>query len=272
MSDACDFDAALLDRVLAPALIEPRPTAALVLGSGLAPLIEQMQVRHSIPYAQIPGLAAPSVAKHRGKLSIADWAGRRLLLFEGRLHYYEGHSWERVVMSVRIAAHVGVTQMILTNAAGGIHDALPPGTFMAVRDHIEWNRPYCWRQPGPGALGPVRSTPYSQRLLDALAQAAQSQNIPLLQGIYASVTGPSYETKAEIRALKAWGADAVGMSTTREALCGQSLGLEVAAISCITNKGAGLGAGPITHDEVITNAAMQGAQLGYLLKTLISSL
>src|SRR5438105_4855583 len=119
------------------------PDLAMVLGSGLSPLAQRVAAEVSLPFAAIPGLAAPTVEHHRGVLTLGDWAGKRVLVFEGRLHYYEGNPWERVEMLPTIAATLGARQMILSNAAGGIHPALGPGSFLAIRDHIEWNRPYC---------------------------------------------------------------------------------------------------------------------------------
>jgi purine-nucleoside phosphorylase len=197
---------------------------------------------------------------------LGDWAGRRTLVFQGRLHYYEGHSWEGVVGPIHAAHALGARVLILTNAAGGIHDALVPGSLMAIRDHIEWTRPGCWKIPGPGGLGPARPSPYSPRLVELLEEAAHALGMDLLRGVYASVTGPSYETPAEIRALKAWGADAVGMSTAREAQAGYELGMECAALSCITNRAAGLAAGAIHHGEVLTTATSQIPRLVELLE------
>lgn len=240
------------------------PEVALVLGSGMAPLVQRVRVLQSVPYADVPGLEPPTVANHRGFLTLGEWAGKRLLVFEGRLHYYEGHPWRRVEMPVQIAAHLGARVLLMTNAVGGIHPTLWPGRFMAIRDHIEWTRPYCWRSPNE-----PRPSPYSPRLLQLLAAAAAQHDIPLLTGVYAAVTGPSYETPAEIRALKAWGADAVGMSTAREASRAAALGLECAAISCITNHAAGLGDGPISHDEVLVTARGQFDRLADLIESFL---
>jgi purine-nucleoside phosphorylase len=209
------------------------------------------------------------VEGHRGRVSLGEWAGKRVLVFEGRLHYYEGHPWERVVLPVRTAASLGARVLLLTNAAGGIHEALGPGSLMAIRDHIEWTRPYAWRLPGPGGTGPARASPYAGRLLDLLARAAGPVGIELRQGIYAAVTGPCYETPAEIRALRACGAGAVGMSTAREIQAGCEAGMECAAVSCITNRAAGLSAGPLDHKEVLLTAAAQSERLVDLLGTFL---
>jgi purine-nucleoside phosphorylase len=158
----------------------------------------------------------------------------------------------------------------LTNAAGGIADPLEPGRLMAIRDHIEWTRPFFWRYPGPGGFGPVRSSPYSSRLLQAMARAAQETNCPLHEGVYTAVTGPSYETPAEIRAMKSWGGDAVGMSTAREIDAANAAGMECAAISLITNRAAGLSGVALDHKEVLTTAAIQSARLADLLERFLA--
>jgi purine-nucleoside phosphorylase len=195
-----------------------------------------------------------------------------VLVFEGRLHFYEGHAWRSVVLPVQTAAFLGARVLVLTNAAGGIHDDLAPGSLMAIRDHIEWTRPCWWRHPGPGGLGAARPSPYSPRLSALLQQAAGSLNLKLHTGIYAAVTGPSYETPAEVRALKKCGADAVGMSTAREVQAGADKGMECAAVSCITNRAAGLNIGPIHHGEVLTTAAEQGERLADLLEAFLQRL
>jgi purine-nucleoside phosphorylase len=236
--------------------------AALVLGSGMSALADRCQVRRRLPFPAVPGLAATSVAGHNGCLTLGDWAGRRVLVFEGRLHYYEGHAWRDVVQPVHVAQFLGAQVLLLTNAAGGIHEALGPGSLMAVRDHLEWTRSYTWRHPGPGE----RPAPYSARLLGLLEQAARQIPLTLHQGVYAAVTGPCYETPAEIRALRACGADAVGMSTAREVRAGYELGMECAAVSCVTNRAAGLSARPIHHEEVLQTAAAQAERLAKLVE------
>jgi purine-nucleoside phosphorylase len=171
-----------------------------------------------------------------------------------------------VVRPILLAAELGAKFALLTNAAGGIRDDLAPGALMAIRDHLEWTRPTWWRHPGPGGLGAPRPSPYSVALLEVLAQAAQEVGLALPRGTYAALTGPCYETPAEIRALRAWGADAVGMSTAREVQAGANAGLACAAISCITNRAAGLSAAPLNHEEVLANAATVADRLGELLE------
>jgi purine-nucleoside phosphorylase len=226
----------------------------------------RLERAETVPFIDVPGLPPTSVVGHNGCLTVGRWAGKRVLVFEGRLHYYEGHPWRHVTLPVGTAAFLGARVLTLTNAAGGIHEALRPGSLMAIRDHIEWTRPYCWRHAGPGSIGPARLSPYSPRLLGLLARAAADLRFDLREGIYACVTGPSYETPAEIRALRKWGADAVGMSTAREVQAGFDGGLECAAVSCITNRAAGLSSGPINHAEVLRTAAEQADRLADLLE------
>jgi purine-nucleoside phosphorylase len=225
------------------------PRVALVLGSGLGGLAEQLQAAAVLPYAEITGLTPTSVDGHGGRLILGDWAGQRVLVFAGRLHRYEGHAWRRVAQPVHIAHELGVEVLILTNAAGGIHADLNPGTLMLLRDHVDATTPGWWRcAAGLEAKAP---SPYSVTLFARLLAAARYAGQELAAGVYAQVTGPCYETKAEIRALRACGADAIGMSTAREAETAARLGIRCAAISCITNRAAGLCDGPIEHEEVL---------------------
>jgi purine-nucleoside phosphorylase len=245
-----------------------KPNLAIILGSGLHRLAAHCRSLSRVPFAQVPGFFTPSVPGHGGWLTLGEWSGSPVLLFEGRLHFYETGSWETVVRTVMLAQELGVRNLILTNAAGGIRPALEPGGFLAIRDQIEWTRPHCWRHPDPG----TRKSPYSPWLLEMVQQAAAAAEVAVPIGVYAAVTGPCYETPAEIRALAVWGADAVGMSTAREVEKGRALGLQCAAISCITNRAAGLGSGPIYHEEVLATASVQSERLATLLDALLRRL
>jgi purine-nucleoside phosphorylase len=250
---------------LAASCRDAPPDAVVVFGSGMGAL-RRVRVEHSIPFADA-GLPRTSVAGHKGTLTLGEWAGRRILVFEGRLHYYEGHAWETVERPIWLAAELGARVAMLTNAAGGIAEGLEPGSLMAVRDHIEWTRPDCWRQTGA-----VRPSPYSPRLLTLLGKAAIGAGLALPQGVYAAVTGPSYETPAEIRALRVCGADAVGMSTAREVLAGVAAGMDCGAVSLIANRAAGLGAGPLTHADVLAAVAAAGERMIDLLERFLAYL
>ena len=238
------------------------PEVFLVLGSGMGPLIRRVRGAASLPFSEVPGLHSSSVEGHRGRLTLGEWAGRRVLISEGRLHFYEGNSWGVVVRLIPLAAELGAKAALLTNAAGGIRDDLGSGALMPIRDHLEWNRPYPWRQPS-------RPSPYSSRLTHQIQKAGASVGLSLLPGVYAAVTGPSYETPAEIRALRIAGADAVGMSTSREVIAGMEAGMECGAISLITNRAAGLSAGPLNHADVLAAARAAADQLGDVLEEVL---
>src|SRR5208282_1624714 len=168
------------------------PEVALVLGSGMGAVVDRLQDPCSLPFVEIPGLCATSVAGHGGRLTLGMWHDRRVLLFEGRLHFYEGHPWRAIVQSVRIAAQLGARILVCTNAAGGIRDDLMPGSLMVIRDHIEWNRASCWRSALLGSET-VCSSPYCPELRELFEQAGREVGIDLRSGVYAAVTGPSYE-------------------------------------------------------------------------------
>lgn len=242
------------------------PRTAVVLGSGLAGAARAFVESASVGFGSIPGLALPTVAGHGARLAVGEWAGVPALLFLGRLHFYEGHPRGVVTGAVRVAAELGATRVVLTNAAGGIHPSLAPGDLMAIRGHLKLIGPAAW---GALANDSAVSQPYSPRLLDAMRAHESAAGRDLLAGVYAALTGPSYETPAEIRALAACGADAVGMSTAIEAEEAARLGLEVAGVSCITNKAAGLGGAALDHAEVLTNAKLAVERMGELLGRLV---
>jgi purine-nucleoside phosphorylase len=231
------------------------PRVAVVLGSGLGVLARALTDALSMPFTAVPGLPAASVQGHRGSVTLGTWAGVRVLVFEGRLHRYEGHAWQAVERPLLLATELGARAALLTNAAGGIRQDLVPGSLMVLHDHLDWTRPWPWRQP-------ERPSAYSPRLREMLHRAAEAVGLPWCEGVYAAVTGPCYETPAEIRALRACGADAVGMSTAREVQAAAAAGLECAALSCITNRAAGLSATPLNHEEVLAVAAAQRDRLG----------
>lgn len=238
-----------------------RPEVFVVLGSGLGAIVDRIGRFATIPFSAIPGVPESSVVGHRGQWTLGRLGGRVVLVSEGRLHYYEGHSWEMVCLPIRIAAALGVQFALLTNAAGGIRDDLRPGSLLPIRDHLEWNRPNPWREP-------ARPSPYSARLAELMCR----KDPDLRPGVYGVVTGPSYETPAEIRALRSGGADAVGMSTSREILAGVAAGLECGAISLITNRAAGLSSTAPDHREVLAAGKASASRLADLLEGVIADL
>jgi purine-nucleoside phosphorylase len=238
-----------------------RPAAAVILGSGLADAVSAFREACSVPFDLVPGLVSPTVRGHAGRIALAESSGVPAILCFGRLHFYEGHPPDVVTGPVRVLAELGVTRLVLTNAAGGIHPSLGPGSLMLIRRHLMLLERDSWREV---ARGGDRPSPYSAALIES-TQA----NHDVLAGTYAAVTGPSYETRAEIRALRACAADAVGMSTAREAEAAAALGMEVAAISCITNRAAGLSDTRLDHAEVLANARLAVERLGEVLAKLI---
>jgi purine-nucleoside phosphorylase len=240
------------------------PQVAVVLGSGLGSVPQRFDELASVSFADVPGLAITSVQGHSGSICLGICARSPILVFRGRLHFYEGHSWDRVTKPVYFMAGFGVKTLLLTNAAGGIHDSLGPGDLMVLRDHLFLQAPDAWKN-----VSEPRTPVYSRRLIELLQQAECERGRELMAGVYAALTGPCYETPAEIRALKAMGADAVGMSTAVEAQTAATLGLEVAAISCITNKAAGLTGGILDHREVLANAARPAERISEILETIL---
>ena len=244
------------------------PRTALVVGSGLTSGTREFRELASIRFGDIPGLVPPTISGHTGRLAVGTWCEAPVLVFFARLHYYEGHPWATVTAPVRVAANLGVKTLILTNASGGIHPSLRPGSLMAVRSHLPLLDPGAWKRLMPGG---AQLRPYSPRLIERIQDHEQLAGLDVLVGVYAALTGPSYETPAEILAFRACGADAVGMSTAVEAEVAASLGLEVAAISCVTNRAAGLGDGPLAHSEVLDAARLVASRLGRLLGDLIGA-
>ena len=241
------------------------PRSAVVLGSGLAGATAAFAERASVEFGDIPGLVPPTVRGHGGRLAVGEWGGTPALLFLGRLHFYEGHPWQVVTGTIRTAAELGATRVVLTNAAGGLHPALNPGDLMAIRGHLKLLDASAWRGLANGGA----AQPYSPRLIEVIQAHERAAGRELLAGVYAALTGPCYETPAEIRALAACGADAVGMSTAMEAEEAVRLGLEVVGVSCVTNKAAGLGGDTLDHAEVLANAKLAVTRMGELLVRLV---
>jgi purine-nucleoside phosphorylase len=246
-----------------------QPKIAVVLGSGLGNIPYSFQPIASIPFADVPGLVPTGVVGHSGKIAVGTCNNQSLFVYYGRLHFYEGHSWDRVSKPIEIAAELGVQTLILTNAAGGIHDRLDPGSLMVIEDHLFLQKPDTWK--GSLVESP-RPSVYSTEIIDAIQRLETQQGREILAGIYAALTGPSYETPAEIRALKVMGADAVGMSTAWEAETAHRLGLRCAGISCITNKAAGLAGKPLDHQEVLETAKHAVGRISELIERLIAGI
>jgi purine-nucleoside phosphorylase len=245
-----------------------RPRVALVLGSGLGGLADELEDAVRVPFAEIPGFAASTVPGHAGLLVAGRLAGVECVALQGRYHVYEGHDPATVALPVRALAAVGARTLVVTNAAGGLNPTFRPGDLMILDDHIN----FMFRNPliGPVAGGeqrfPDMSQPYDRELQALAERVALRLRLRLLRGVYLALTGPSYETPAEVRMFRACGADAVGMSTVPEVLVARALGLRVLGISLITNLASGLGGEPQTHEEVLATAATAADRLRLLLR------
>jgi purine-nucleoside phosphorylase len=236
--------------------LQARPRVGVVLGSGLGAFADELGSVTRIPYAKIPEMPVSQVQGHAGNLCLGSVSGVPVACLQGRAHVYEGHSHARSVFGVRVLAALGCRAVLLTNAAGGIHASLLPGDLMLVTDHINLMGDNPLRGPnyGEGPRFPDLSHAYEPALQDFAREAARAASVTLREGVYAAMLGPSYETPAEIRMLRALGADAVGMSTVPEVIALRQLGVRVGAISCITNLAAGISGQPLDHGEVEATA------------------
>ena len=248
------------------------PEICVVSGSGLASLSSFCEITKEIPASSIPGFPVSTAPGHEGMLFAAKAGNKDILIVNGRAHYYEGYDMRDVTMYVRVASVLGVRSLIITNAAGGISENFKPVQFMVISDHISFMAESALRGPNLDDFGtrfPDQSAIYEPAYIDILMDVAKENNINLLSGIYAYTKGPQYETPAEIRMLKALGADAVGMSTVPEVIVASHCGIKVAAISVITNLAAGLSDGKLSGEEVITNANKAADDAALLIGKLI---
>jgi purine-nucleoside phosphorylase len=248
---------------------------AVVLGSGLGAFGDSLADARAIPYAEIPNWPASRVVGHAGKLVAGTTRGRRVLALSGRVHFYEGHDLSTVTFAMRVLGRIGVKTAILTNAAGGINTAFGQGALMVIDDHINLLGTNPLIGPNDDRFGrrfPDMSEVYSRRLRHLADEAARAAGIRIERGVYIAVTGPSYETPAEIRAFRAMGADAVGMSTVPEAIVARHMGIEVLGISCISNMAAGILDQPLTEEEVIETTGRVRGQFIALLEGILERL
>lgn len=244
-----------------------RAKLGIVLGSGFGGVLDALAIESELAFDAIPGFADAGVAGHAGKLIVGRLGGVPVCLLAGRAHFYEGHDFATVTFPVRVLARLGVTELLLTNAAGGINPVFRPGDFMLIEDHINFMGANPLRGPvWPGGERFVDLTAvYDAALSARLVQAARAVKLRLRRGVYLAVSGPSYETPAEIRAFARLGADAVGMSTVPEAIVARQCGLRVSGLSVITNLAAGRSDRTISHAEVLAMAARTREQAGALL-------
>jgi purine-nucleoside phosphorylase len=248
------------------------PAVGIVLGSGLGGLADDLTEPVAIPFADLPGWPAATAPGHVGRLLLGRLDGVPVVMLQGRLHLYEGNDPGLVVQPVLLMGRLGARAVILTNAAGGLDPDYGPGTLMVIGDHINMTG----RTPllgsnadGIGPRFPDLTDVYTPRLRAALHAAGAAEGVALREGIYVGLLGPSYETPAEVRMLRAWGGDAVGMSTVLEAIACRWAGVEVAGVSLVTNAGAGYSGQPLSHEEVLEAGAEAGPRLARVIRRFV---
>jgi purine-nucleoside phosphorylase len=250
------------------------PDIAIILGSGLGGLADEIEDAVRVPFADIPGFPEPTVIGHAGALVSGNLSGKRVITLAGRFHVYEGHPAVLAGFPVRVLHALGARTLFASNAAGGIRRDLDAGDLMIIEDHLNLT----FRNPLIGAVqeGDVRfpdmSDPYDARLRALLLAAGDTADVPLKSGVYAWLTGPSFETRAEVRMLATLGADAVGMSTVPEVIVARAMGMRVAAMSCITNAASGTSDAPVLHTDVLEVAARAAKGFQSVVRAFVAEL
>jgi purine-nucleoside phosphorylase len=251
------------------------PELGIVLGSGLGGLADDLEEPVAIPFDELPGWPAATAPGHVGRVLLGRLGGRPVVMLQGRLHLYEGNDPGLVVQPVLLFHALGARLVVLTNAAGGLDPSFGPGTLMVVRDHINLTGRSPLIGPNADELGPRfpdMTDAWSPRLRARLHAAAAAERVELAEGVYIGLTGPTYETPAEVRMLAALGGDAVGMSTVLECIAARWVGLEVCGVSLVTNAGAGYTGEPLTHDEVLEAGAIAGPRLAQVIRRFVIAL
>jgi inosine/guanosine/xanthosine phosphorylase family protein len=246
-----------------------------VLGSGLGELADEVADPVAIPFADLPGWPQASAPGHRGRLVLGTLSGVRVACLQGRLHMYEGLSALQVVEPVLLLGRLGAGIVVLTNASGGVDPGLSAGTLMVIADHLNLTGRSPLIGPNDDALGPRfpdLSTVWDPDLRARLHAAGALEGVPMAEGVYAGLVGPTYETPAEVRMLRTLGADAVGMSTVMEAIAARWAGIRVCGVSLVTNAGAGLSPNPLSHEEVLAAAALAGPRLAGVIRRFVADL
>ncbi|QFT89497.1 Purine nucleoside phosphorylase 1 [Bacillus sp. THAF10] len=251
------------------------PEIGLILGSGLGVLAEEIQNPIVIPYTEIPEFPVSTVEGHAGQLVIGDLEGKTVIAMQGRFHFYEGYSMDKVTFPVRVMKKLGVEKLIVTNAAGGVNESFEAGDLMILSDHINNMGTNPLIGPNNNELGarfPDMSEPYCKELRKLAKDVAEEIGLKVQEGVYVGNTGPSYETPAEVRMIRTLGGDAVGMSTVPEVIIARHSGMKVLGISCISNMAAGILDQPLTHDEVIETTEMVKANFLQFVKTIVKGM
>ncbi|HEV2355043.1 MAG TPA: purine-nucleoside phosphorylase [Puia sp.] len=257
------------------AVFAAKPRIGIILGSGLGNLVQEMEVEREINYESIPHFPVSTVEGHSGKLIFGRLNSQSVVVLSGRFHYYEGYTPQQVVFPIRVLKSLGVEYLLVSNAAGGMNAAFRVGDLMIIRDHISLFvvNPLLGRNEGKlGPRFPDMSEPYNRALIRKGKAVAERLGIPVREGVYAGVTGPTFETRAEYKLLHIAGGDAVGMSTVQEVIAARHMGMAVFAISVITDLGIREEDNLITHEEVLAAAAAAEPRLAAIFKSLVSEL
>lgn len=253
-----------------------QPTVGLILGSGLGFFADShMEIVGSLDYKRVPNMVESTVEGHQGRFVWGKVGNTNVLCMQGRVHYYEGYTMQQITTPVRLMASGGIKTLILTNAAGGIRDDLNPGNLMLICDHINMMGDNPLRGPNDANFGPRfndMTTTYTPELRAKAKKVAENLGVTLSEGVYLAVSGPCFETPAEIRAYRAIGADAVGMSTVPEAIVARHAGMQIMGISCITNKAAGLGDAELSHEDVSETAGKVKETFACLVKGIVEKI
>ncbi len=252
-----------------------QPRAGVVLGSGLGNVMSSVEVETEIPYAEIPGAKASTVVGHAGKMVLGRVGSLPVVVLSGRMHFYEGHEMPEVMLLSRIIGRLGIRKLVVTNAAGGVNTSFKAGDLMLISDHINFMGVNPLRGSNIDELGPRfpdMSEAYPESLRTIAREAAAELKIPLKEGVYLALSGPSYETPAEIRAFRTLGADAVGMSTVPEVIAMAHMNIPVLGISCITNMAAGILKQKLGHTEVMETTARVEKQFTSLIVGILKRL
>ncbi|MBI3883816.1 MAG: purine-nucleoside phosphorylase [Sphingobacteriales bacterium] len=250
-----------------------KPTIGIVLGSGLGNFAKEITIEQEIPYSEIPHFPVSTVEGHSGKLIFGKLSGKKVVAMSGRFHFYEGYNMQEVVFPVRVMKFLGIETLLLSNAAGGVNPDLKVGDLMIITDHISQLtvNPLIGKNIAElGTRFPDMTEPYKKVLINKAQNIASAKGIPVKQGVYVGVTGPTFETKAEYLMIQSMGGDAVGMSTVPETIAAIHMGLSVFAMSVITDMG--LTDEKITHEEVLKAAKAAEPDFAYIIKELVAQL
>ena len=252
-----------------------KPSIAIILGSGLGDLADEIQGSDKIPYTQIPHFPVSTVEGHEGQLVVGELEGKTVVAMQGRFHYYEGYPMADVTYAIRVMKRMGIEKIIVTNAAGAVDSSFTPGDLMLISDHLNLSgsNPLIGKNMDSfGVRFPDLSTAYSPELREVARKVAKDKDIDLKEGVYAFMSGPTYETPAEVRMVRTLGAHAVGMSTAPEVIVAVHSGIEVVGISCMTNMAAGILDQPLNHDEVVETSQKAKVKFTALVRGLLANM